>query len=142
MIYKASWSHRFEVKPDRWVYNPTSESGESGQQINKLLNKSWKKPSYYYHLRNGGHVEAIKIHLEHRYFATIDISDFFKTISRSRIRRALKPIVGYENARKSQSFLRLKPVKTILIVTIYPMVLTSLQYSHRFACLLVHWVYI
>ncbi|AIL70785.1 reverse transcriptase [Vibrio vulnificus] len=100
MIYKASWSNRFEVKPDRWVYNPTSESRVSGQQINKLLNKSWKKPSYYYHLRNGGHVEALKIHLEHRYFATIDISDFFGNISRSRITRALKPIVGYENARK------------------------------------------
>ncbi|MBE4227422.1 reverse transcriptase domain-containing protein [Vibrio parahaemolyticus] len=100
MIYKASWSNRFEVKPHRWVYNPTPESRTLGQQINKLLNKLWKKPSYYYHLRNGGHVEALNIHLESLYFATIDISDFFGNISRSRITRSLKPVTGYENARK------------------------------------------
>lgn len=109
MIYKSSWSNRFEVKPDRWVYNPTFESRIVGKQIIKLLNKSWRKPSYYYHLCNGGHVEAINIHLEHRYFATVDISDFFGSISRSRITRSLKPVVGYENARKIS---KLSTVKT------------------------------
>ncbi|MFA0615742.1 reverse transcriptase domain-containing protein [Vibrio splendidus] len=100
MIYKASWSNRFEIKPGRWVYNPTQESRVTGQKIITLLNKSWKKPQNYYHLRNGGHVEALAIHLDNQFFATIDISDFFGHISRSRITRALKPIVGYEAARK------------------------------------------
>jgi len=100
MIYKASWSNRFEIRADRWVYNPTPESRMLGQQINKLLNKQWKKPSYYYHLRNGGHVEALNIHVENLYFATIDISDFFGNISRSRITRSLKPVTGYKIARK------------------------------------------
>ncbi|WDZ51742.1 reverse transcriptase domain-containing protein [Acinetobacter vivianii] len=100
MIYKVSWSNRFEVKPNRWVYNPTAESRESAHKIIKLIYKHWKKPSYYYHLRDGGHVEALNIHLENLYFATIDISDFLGNISRSRITRSLKPIVGYEVARK------------------------------------------
>ncbi|OEE76861.1 reverse transcriptase domain-containing protein [Vibrio genomosp. F6] len=109
MIYKASWSNRFEIKPGRWVYNPTKESRLIGQKIIKLLNKSWKKPPYYYHLRCGGHVEALAIHLENQFFATVDISDFFGHISRSRITRALKPIVGYEVARK---IAKLSTIKT------------------------------
>ena len=100
MIYKTSWSNRFEIKPDRWVYNPTLECRNEGKQILKLLNKSWKKPLYYYHLRTGGHVEALSIHLQNQYFTTIDIYDFFGNISRSRITRALKTIIGYESARR------------------------------------------
>lgn len=100
MIYKASWLNRFELKPGRWVYEPTPDSRATGQSINRLLHKRWNKPSYYYHLRSGGHVEALRLHLDQTYFATIDISDFFGCISRTRITRSLKPILGYENARK------------------------------------------
>lgn len=96
----ASWSNRFEIKPGRWVYNPTDESREFGQQVLNLLQKKWIKPSYYYHLRSGGHVEALSVHLNNAYFATIDIKDFFGYISRSRITRALKAMLGYERARE------------------------------------------
>jgi hypothetical protein len=114
MIYKLSWSSRFEIKAGRWVYIPTLESRNVGQQIIKLLNKSWKKPSYYYHLRNGGHVEALNIHIENRFFATLDITDFFGNISRSRITRSLKPIVGYDVARKIAKLSTIKASKNYI----------------------------
>lgn len=112
MIYKASWLNRFEIKAGRWVYNPTLESRQAGRQILKILNESWKKPDYYYHLRTGGHVEALNIHLENQFFATIDISDFFGYISRTRITRALKSLVSYKTARKIAKLSTIKAIET------------------------------
>ncbi|EOS9876917.1 reverse transcriptase domain-containing protein [Vibrio parahaemolyticus] len=100
MIYTASWSNRFEIKQGRWVYNPTTECRAQGSDILKELNTSWKKPEYYYHLREGGHVAALNVHKGSKYFATLDLCDFYGSISRSRVTRALKPIIGYERARK------------------------------------------
>lgn len=100
MTSTVSWINRFEVKPGRWVYNPTPRSRETGCQILNLLNNSWKKPSYYYHLRDGGHVKALKVHIYNSFFAKIDIKDFFGAISRTRITRALKSVVDYPTARR------------------------------------------
>ena len=100
MNEKVSWSNRFEVKPGRWVYNPTQEARIIGLEINQLIKANWEPPSYYYHLRSGGHIAALKTHLDSEYFAVVDISDFFGSISRSRITRSLKQFLGYEQARK------------------------------------------
>lgn len=100
MNFTASWSNRFEIKQGRWVYNPTNECRLQGEQLLKELKQNWKKPAYYYHLRDGGHVEALRVHKGHKYFATLDICDFYGSISRSRVTRALKPILGYERARQ------------------------------------------
>ncbi|PSW29617.1 hypothetical protein C9J19_05940 [Photobacterium phosphoreum] len=100
MSYTVSWSNRFEIKQDRWVYNPTIECRKQGRLIIKELNKQWTKPVYYYHLRDGGHVAALNNHIKSNYFATLDLSNFFGSISRSRITRALKTIIGYDDARK------------------------------------------
>ncbi len=100
MIYGSSWLNRFEIKPGRWVYNPTPEARKNGSIIVGYLNTAWEKPSYYYHLRDGGHVAALRVHEPSHYFATIDLQDFFGHISRSRVTRALKSIVGYKAARK------------------------------------------
>lgn len=100
MTYQVSWSNRFEVKPDRWVYQPTALSKKNGQIICNILNKKWKKPSYYYHLRSGGHVQALKKHLDNNYFIAVDLQNFFGSISRSRVTRSLKSFLSYNVARK------------------------------------------
>ncbi|MBB1404861.1 hypothetical protein H5079_04455 [Pseudoalteromonas sp. SG44-5] len=114
MIYNSSWSNRFEIKPGRWVYNPSSSSRKSGENVLKTLNKSWRSPSYYYHLRSGGHVEALSVHLQNNFFSTIDIADFFGYISRSRITRALKKIISYEKARE------IAKLSTVKVMGNYP----------------------
>lgn len=109
-MYESSWSNRFEVKPNRWVYNPTNSCRSIGKGIQWKLRKRWTPPPYYYHLRDGGHVAAIEVHLENNFFATLDIKDFFGSISRTRVTRALKKFFPYIEAR---SFAKQSTVKVM-----------------------------
>lgn len=93
------WSSRFELKPGRWVFVPTLEAIALGKQIKKRLESAWTPPSYYFHLRKGGHVAALKSHMDHSSFLHVDIQDFFGNINRTRVTRCLKLIVGYKLAR-------------------------------------------
>ncbi|MEH6530764.1 MAG: reverse transcriptase domain-containing protein [Photobacterium frigidiphilum] len=95
----VSWIEKYEVKPGRWVYIPTEESKLLGKKIIKHVNKHWQAPPYFFHLKKGGHVQALKSHLESHYFASLDIADFFGSMSRTRVTRSLKEYLGYEDAR-------------------------------------------
>lgn len=94
------WSSKFELKPGKWVFVPTEESKETGAKIKAAIQDCWSPPSYYYHLRSGGHVEAVKSHLGHTTFLHVDIQDFFGSINRSRVTRNLKAKFSYEVARE------------------------------------------
>jgi hypothetical protein len=93
------WKTRFELKPGKWVYVPTDASRAEGLKIQALLYQIWTIPFYHYHLRNGGHLEAARVHLKNRYFAAFDLKDFFESISASRITRCLKGPLGDVAAR-------------------------------------------
>lgn len=93
------WLSKFELRPGRWVFVPTPEVVAEGQKIKGLIEGSWKPPSYYYHLRSGGHVAALKSHLAHTTFLHVDIQDFFGSINRTRVTRCLKSKFGYACAR-------------------------------------------
>lgn len=93
------WSHRFEIKPGKWVFVPSEKSIEIGIEIKSSLEKCWSPPSYFYHLQKGGHVKAIKKHVHSNYFVHLDIHDFYGSINKSRVTRCLKKYFGYEEAR-------------------------------------------
>ncbi|MGI2260969.1 reverse transcriptase domain-containing protein [Shewanella sp. GXUN23E] len=82
------------------MFVPTDASKAIGNRIKAEIARKWKAPQYYFHLRDGGHVAALSMHLKNSFFCTIDIKDFFGCISRSRVTRSLKPVIGYEYARK------------------------------------------
>lgn len=94
------WKDRFQVKPGRWVYIPTPDTLEQGQQIKALVAKKFTAPIFYYHLREGGHVAAIQSHVGDQYFLNVDIENFFGVINRSRITRSLKKRFPYGQARE------------------------------------------
>jgi hypothetical protein len=94
------WSFKFLLKPGRWVFVPTNESVKVGGEIKMAVEACWTSPTFYYHLRSGGHVEAVKSHLNHTCFLHVDIEDFFGSINRSRVTRSLKNKVGYKVARE------------------------------------------
>lgn len=94
----AKWVHRYELKPGRWVFNPSPESRAEGAGVKALVEGHWKAPAYYYHLRSGGHVAALRRHTKHLYFLKADIANFFGSISRSRLSRTLKEYVGHAQA--------------------------------------------
>ena len=93
------WSSKFELRPGKWVFVPTAEAVVEGKRIKKALEKCWNPPPYYFHLRAGGHVEALRMHLKHDCFLRIDIQDFFGSINRTRVTRCLKGKFSYPTAR-------------------------------------------
>lgn len=97
----AKWINRFEIKPGRWVFEPSDESIVLGRRIKEAVEDAWRPPTFFYHLRPGGHVEAIRSHVANTHFLRVDIQDFFGCVNRSRLTRCLKSRVlgGYATAR-------------------------------------------
>jgi hypothetical protein len=71
-----------------------------GIEIKRELTKRWTPPKYYYHLRPGGHIAALKAHKGQKCFLHLDIQNFFGSINKSRVTRCLKRVVGYNMARE------------------------------------------
>lgn len=100
MPSKPRWSSKFEVKNGAWVFVPTEEAIRYGKVVKKDLESRWNPPSFYYHLREGGHVKALSSHQSHKFFIHLDISNFFGCINKSRVTRCLKGIYSYPKARE------------------------------------------
>jgi Reverse transcriptase (RNA-dependent DNA polymerase) len=54
-------------------------------------------PPYFYHYKSGGHIAALHVHLENTLFFKIDIQNFYYSIARMRVARALRSW-GYQGA--------------------------------------------
>lgn len=79
---------------------PTADSAKRGAEVKKNLGARWTCPTYYFHLQPGGHLAALRAHLQSSRFLHLDIENFFGTINKSRLTRCLKPILGYKLARQ------------------------------------------
>lgn len=94
------WVTKYQRKPGRWVFEPTDEYRAIGEEVRKATQKAWRPPSYYFHLRKGGHVAALRRHAVKTYFARFDIEDFFGRVNQTRVTRCLKEYFGYSTARR------------------------------------------
>lgn len=94
------WDTKFELKPDTWVFVPTLDTAKAGKEIKRAVERVWKPPTNYFHLKAGGHVKALQAHLPNVVFAHLDIQNFFGSINKSRVTRCLKEFFGYEEARR------------------------------------------
>jgi len=92
----GSYVYKFPLRNGKHVFVPSLVSRTNGADIHRELLRRWRPPSYFYHLRNGGHLAALKLHLPNRTFAMIDIGGFFDSITRSKIHRALREI-GFDH---------------------------------------------
>lgn len=90
---------KFQIKPGKWVFVPVEECKKNGKQLKKSIESKWTAPAYFYHLKKGGHVEALKAHMKNSHFIHIDIASFFNSINRSRVTRCLKAFFPYAHAR-------------------------------------------
>ena len=50
----------------------------------------FKFPAHYFHFQSGGHVSALHTHIGQRYFFKIDIQNYYYSIARMRVTRALR----------------------------------------------------
>lgn len=94
------WTTKFEIKPGSWVFVPSRDSIKVGSEIKSAIESCWTPPKNYFHLRNGGHVAALKTHSKHKCFIHLDIKDFFGSINKSRVTRCLKIFFSYNEARR------------------------------------------
>lgn len=97
------WTHRYELKPGRWVFAPTQEAKKVGSIIKRNVVAKWKAPDFYFHLRPGGHVAAIRSHAANEFFYRADLDDFFGRVNRSRVTRCLRSWFSYADARAMAS---------------------------------------
>lgn len=97
---QLKWKSKFQLKPGKWVFEPTDESIRLGHEIKSAIEKIWVPPENYFHLRSGGHVGAIRSHMGNKFFLKVDIQNFFGSINRTRITRSLNKFFNYQKARR------------------------------------------
>jgi hypothetical protein len=71
-----------------------------GRELKKSIEARWSPPSFYYHLRDGGHVQALLSHKNHEFYIHLDISNFFGCINKTRVTRCFKGFYTYSKARE------------------------------------------
>lgn len=83
------YSYKKNGKP---VYAPNPFGEKLGDEIKRKVDKAYKFDSFVYHFKDGSHVLALHRHRNNQFFCRIDISKFFYSIQRNRVKRALKEI--------------------------------------------------
>lgn len=99
MPSNPKWISKFQIKPNSWVFVPTEESVKYGNEIKLSIENRWSVPDNYFHLKEGGHVQALRSHIKNQFFIHLDIRDFYGCVNRSRVTRCLKEFFGYTVAR-------------------------------------------
>jgi hypothetical protein len=74
------------------VFAPTESLRTIGNKLIGEVSHRAKFPEYYFHFAKGGHVAALHSHRNNEYFARIDISNFFYSVGRNKLKKVLKSI--------------------------------------------------
>jgi Reverse transcriptase (RNA-dependent DNA polymerase) len=74
----------------KFIFVPNERCVRKGERIMTFVAKRAKLPDYFYHYQPGGHVAALHSHVPHTLFFKIDIQNFFYSIARMRVARALR----------------------------------------------------
>ena len=71
---------------------PTGVGRRIGQEVKAAVEAAHDFDANYFHLKRGGHVAALHHHRDSEWFARIDISRFFYSVSRRKVQSALARI--------------------------------------------------
>ena len=88
-FYNYEYLYHRNGKP---IFVPTNECRRVANDIRKKVSNAKKFESIYYSLRLGGHIAALHLHRQNRYFCKLDIADFFYSCGRNRVARSLAAI--------------------------------------------------
>jgi hypothetical protein len=88
------YKHRFQLpdRPDTTIFVQTEDEVERGNAIIASVLELWSPPGNFYHLQKGGHISALRRHKHDQQFARLDIENFFGSVTRNKVHRALKNI--------------------------------------------------
>ena len=84
MTLKKRWLSKFKIKNSSWVFVPNKYARNYGNNVKIKIDELWKKPDYYFHLRDGGHIEALKCHTNNYYFIHQKINNLTKNRNRKK----------------------------------------------------------
>lgn len=88
-----NYKTRFELKPGKWVFVKIKSSASDGKIIVNELLKKWKPARHYYHFgKRGGHLGALRAHSVCNYRASLDLKNFFPSVSRNKVSKSLKSV--------------------------------------------------
>jgi Reverse transcriptase (RNA-dependent DNA polymerase) len=95
----GTYDHKFILPKGSQVFVPSALGRQGGAEVHAEVRRRWRPPHYFYHLRPGGHVAALRGHLHNRCFATLDVGHFFDSVTRAKVHRALRSIgIGHDRA--------------------------------------------
>lgn len=92
-----NFAYSYVNNKKKWVFAPSARGREVGEQIKETIESLTTFDPIYYHMRRGGHVAALHMHRSHRFFAKIDLANFFYSVGRNRVVRSLK-LLGIQRA--------------------------------------------
>ena len=101
-------NYRFTFKlKGKPVFVPSRVGRRIGEELKAAIEDAHIFDDSYFHLRRGGHVAALHHHRESAWFARLDISRFFYSVSRRRVQSALQRI----GVRESRFFAKWSTVR-------------------------------
>lgn len=92
-----NYEFKFKTR-GKFIFVPNERGERKGRRIVDFFAKRIKFPDYFYHYQSGGHIAALHAHLENKLFFKIDIQNFYYSIARERVTRALRAY-GYPGAQ-------------------------------------------
>jgi hypothetical protein len=85
----VNYDFKFETR-GKIIYVPNDRCVRKGDRIIERISKTFNFPDFFYHYAPGGHVSALQEHKKHALFFRIDIQNFFYSIKRTQVTRALR----------------------------------------------------
>jgi hypothetical protein len=83
-------NYRFKYQArGKFIFVPNELCVRRGERLLHFFSKT-EFPEYFFHYRAGGHISALHQHLPGNFFFKIDIQNFFYSIARERVFRALR----------------------------------------------------
>lgn len=79
-------------KKGKPIYVPNSFGEEFGKKVKRKVAKKYTFEKFIYHFKEGSHVVALHRHRNNAFFCRVDISRFFYSVKRNRLKRVLKSI--------------------------------------------------
>lgn len=86
-----NYTHSFLLN-GKHVFAPSKRGRRIGEDVKARVEHAYPFEPFYYHLRPGGHVAALHAHRVNSHFCKADIENFFYSIARNRVVRALRSI--------------------------------------------------
>jgi hypothetical protein len=106
-VQLKNFEFSYKGPKEKRVFVPSAEGRAVGNEVKKLVESTVFFESHYFHLTPGGHISALHAHREHEFFAKLDLENFFYSIGRNRVARALRK----HSIRRAEHLARWSTVK-------------------------------